>query len=120
MGTVCHPTRARILFRLVRAAAPVALLLSMGGCGLEEWVANGFKVGPNYKKPDAQTTSNWIDYQQPAVKESKVDLSRWWSVSNDPVLNSLVKEAAEQNLPLRAAGERIVESRARRGIAIGN
>jgi outer membrane protein TolC len=49
-----------------------------------------------------------------------VDFSQWWAVFNDPVLNQLVGSAYEQNLSLQIAGLRIMEVRARLGIAIGN
>src|SRR5690606_25004171 len=100
---------------------PVLLpLVVLPGCGLGEWARNGGKVGPNYSPPPVAVASNWIDYQDPRLQSEEQDLSRWWSVFNDPILNALVDEAYEQNLSLRMAGERIVEARARRGIAAGN
>jgi NodT family efflux transporter outer membrane factor (OMF) lipoprotein len=77
-------------------------------------------VGPNYKTPPAPVAENWIDYRDPRLKSEEVDLGHWWSVFNDPVLDSLIDEASHQNLSLRRAGERIVEARAVRGIAVGN
>jgi NodT family efflux transporter outer membrane factor (OMF) lipoprotein len=90
-----------------------ALALSIVGAG-------GCKVGPNYKPPPAPVPSQWIDYQNPRVKNQEQDLGRWWSVFRDPVLDSLIADAYRQNLSLRAAGARIAEARARRGIAVGN
>ena len=43
----------------------------------------------------------------------------WWTVFGDPVLDHLVRLAYEQNIPLRVAGARIYQARARLGIAIG-
>ena len=48
------------------------------------------------------------------------DLSKWWTVFNDPVLDSLVCSAYRQNLTLRQAGFQILAARAQRNIAIGN
>ena len=96
------------------------LPLALCGCGLGEWARNGGKVGPNYIRPPAAVAENWIDYRDPRLRSEEQDLSRWWSVFQDPVLNALIEQAYEQNLSLRAAGERIAESRARRGIAVGN
>jgi NodT family efflux transporter outer membrane factor (OMF) lipoprotein len=109
----------------LRAACALSALvalasLTLGGCGLGEWVHNGFKVGPNYKPPLAPASSNWIDYQDPRVKAQEQDLSRWWTVFGDPVLDSLIEDARKQNLSLRSAGSRITEARARHGIAVGN
>src|SRR5215213_8171164 len=102
------------------ALALVLVVLVLSGCGLPEWARNGGKVGPNYKVPPAEVAANWIDYQDPRVTSEEQDLSHWWGVFADPVLDSLITQAYEQNLSLRVAGERIVESRARRGIAVGN
>jgi NodT family efflux transporter outer membrane factor (OMF) lipoprotein len=101
----------------------VAVALLTGGCGaLKQWADNGFKVGPNYTPPPAPVAEHWIDYQRPEEQgmSQPAELSHWWHVFGDPVLNSLIGDAYEQNLSLRVAGERIAESRAVRGIAVGN
>jgi len=43
----------------------------------------------------------------------------WWTVFNDPVLSDLIQLAYQQNLTLQTAGVRVLEARARLGIAIG-
>src|SRR5580765_4008012 len=98
------------------------LCLFLSGCGLGEWLRNGLKVGPNYKKPQAPIASNWIDYQRAEAEAATQpqELKQWWHAFNDPVLNSLISDAYQQNLTLRVAGERIAEARAVRGIAVGN
>jgi NodT family efflux transporter outer membrane factor (OMF) lipoprotein len=48
------------------------------------------------------------------------DLSQWWRVFNDPILDDLICSAYKQNLTLRQAGARILEARALLGIAVGN
>jgi NodT family efflux transporter outer membrane factor (OMF) lipoprotein len=101
-------------------AAGGVLPMLLCGCGLSEWAKNGGKVGPNYTPPPVAVAEHWIDYRDPRLKSEGQDLSRWWSVFEDPVLDSLIDEAYQQNLSLRVAGERIMESRARRGIAVGN
>src|SRR5258705_2535941 len=90
--------------------------VAVGGCGLDEWARNGGKVGPNYTPPLAPTASEWIDYKDPRVKSTDEDLSQWWGVFKDPLLDELIEEASRQNLSLRVAGSRIAEARARRGI----
>jgi NodT family efflux transporter outer membrane factor (OMF) lipoprotein len=94
-----------------------ALAIALSGC---EWAQNGAKVGPNYTEPTAPVASTWIDYQDQQAKPQSIDLSSWWGVFSDPVLDSLINDAAHQNLNLRTAGERIEEARALRGIAVGN
>ena len=116
------------MFRLPRsafaaAAALAATLLSLsGGCtSPKQYVQNGFKVGPDYRRPEAPVAERWIDAGDPnrRVREVSEDLSRWWTVFNDPVLNRLMTLAYQQNLTLREAGFRVLEARAQLGIARG-
>jgi NodT family efflux transporter outer membrane factor (OMF) lipoprotein len=97
-----------------------SLGLALGGCGLDQWWHNGLKVGPDYHPTTAPVASNWIDYKDSRVASQDQDLSRWWTVFGDPVLDDLEREAAEENLSLKVAGTRIAEARAVRGIAVGN
>jgi NodT family efflux transporter outer membrane factor (OMF) lipoprotein len=89
----------------------IPLLLLFGGCAM---------VGPDYVKPPlAPEQKNWIEQADPKIKAEPTDLANWWLVFDDPVLNSLVEQAYQQNLPLRIAGLRILEARAQLGIASG-
>src|SRR5262245_30171667 len=106
--------------RGARLAVCMSLLLCVTGCNLRQWVRNGFKVGPNYCRPQAPVASEWIDYRDPRVKSEEVDLSEWWRVFNDPVLDRLIETAYEQNLSLREAGARVLAARALRDFAVGN
>ena len=90
------------------------------GGRLRDWWCNGFKVGPNYSQPPAPVASEWIDYANPRVKSEEQQLGAWWTVFNDPTLNTLIQTAHQQNLTLRVAGARILEARAQLGIAQGN
>lgn len=100
------------------------LLLAPLGVGCKtncrEYVRNGFKVGPNYCKPNAEVADHWIDYQDPRVISQPQDNWAWWRVFNDPALDQLVQTASEQNLTLREAGFRIMEARALRAYTTGN
>jgi NodT family efflux transporter outer membrane factor (OMF) lipoprotein len=103
----------------------VALLMAAGlasGCAssLHNWVANGFKVGPNYCQPGAPLEAQWIDFHRDErIRDESPDTSSWWTVFDDAKLNELVNLALQQNLTLRTAGTRILEARAIRGIAVG-
>jgi NodT family efflux transporter outer membrane factor (OMF) lipoprotein len=91
------------------------------GCTtLKEYVQNGFKVGPNYGRPPAPLAQNWIDVADPRVRTASDDLSQWWKVFNDPVLDDLICSAYLQNLTLREAGLRVLEARAQLAITVGN
>jgi NodT family efflux transporter outer membrane factor (OMF) lipoprotein len=98
----------------------VALALCCCGCtSVTEYIHNGFKVGPNYRKPFAAVAGNWIDASDKRVRTESDDLSKWWTVFNDPVLNDLICYAYNQNLTLREAGFRVLQARAQLGIAVG-
>jgi NodT family efflux transporter outer membrane factor (OMF) lipoprotein len=87
---------------------------------VQEFVHNGFKVGPNYQRPPAPLANAWIDSGSPRVKSAPADYSAWWAAFNDPFLNDLIQTAYEQNVSLRIAGTRVLEARAQRAIAIGS
>jgi NodT family efflux transporter outer membrane factor (OMF) lipoprotein len=107
-----------------RPLSPFAWLLALvcvAGCtGPAQWVANGFKVGPNYKKPPTPVASHWIDADDSRVASVATDARDWWAVFRDPVLNALVQSAYQQNLSLKQAGFRVLEARGQRAIAVGN
>jgi outer membrane protein TolC len=92
----------------------------VGGCtSLKDYIHNGFKVGPNYATPPAPVAEHWIDEADKRVRTESDDLSRWWTVFKDPVLNALIAEAYSQNLTLREAAYRVLAARAQLGIAVG-
>src|SRR5258708_4095192 len=102
-------------------AGVVVFGVSLCGCTtLTEYVHNGFKVGPNYRKRPGPVAQNWIDAADKRGRTESDDLSKWWTVFNDPALDSLVCSAYRQNLTLRQAGFQILAARAQRNIAIGN
>lgn len=111
----------RLLSRLQRLALLSALAVSLCGCTpLGEYLHNGFKVGPNYKRPPAEVAPSWIDSTDPRVRTEADDLSQWWTVFKDPTLDSLIQSTYRQNLSLREAGFRVLAARAELGISVGN
>jgi NodT family efflux transporter outer membrane factor (OMF) lipoprotein len=106
--------------RACRRAYWVLLAATLCGCtSLKEYVQNGFKVGPNYRRPPAIVAPKWIDQGDRRLRTDADDLSSWWAVFNDPGLNALVCCAYRQNLTLREAGCRVLEARAKLGITTG-
>jgi NodT family efflux transporter outer membrane factor (OMF) lipoprotein len=96
------------------------LALSLCGCTtLGEYIHNGFKVGPNYQRPPAPVAERWIDADDVRVRSEEPDLSHWWTVFNDPMLDDLVQTAYRQNLSLREAGFRVLQQRALLSGAVG-
>jgi NodT family efflux transporter outer membrane factor (OMF) lipoprotein len=109
-----HPAGRRVL----RALATLALVA--GGCTtLREWIHNGFKVGPNFHRPEAPVASTWIDSADPRVVRVHA-ADAWWEVFGDPVLHSLIETAYRQNLDLKTAATRVLQARAQRNVAAGN
>jgi NodT family efflux transporter outer membrane factor (OMF) lipoprotein len=83
-----------------------------------DYFRNGFKVGPQYQVPPAPLEKDWIDASDARVRKESDDLSKWWKVFNDPILDDLICYAYKQNLTLRQAGFRVLTARAQLGIAI--
>jgi NodT family efflux transporter outer membrane factor (OMF) lipoprotein len=104
----------------LRYACLMLLAASLCGCtSFREYIQNGFKVGPNYCPPAAPIAQEWIDATDKRVRTDCDDLSRWWTVFNDPGLDTLICCAYHQNLTLREAGYRVLEARAQLGITTG-
>ncbi len=109
-----------ILHDLAAPAKLLVLSLLLAGCtSPAEYIRNGFKVGPNYRRPAAPVAQHWIDTGNPNVSNDPPRDAAWWRNFHDPVLDSLVYTAYRQNLTLRAAGLRILEARAQRAIVAG-
>ena len=109
---------ARRLF--IHGVCLLAVAAPLCGCTtITDYIHNGFQVGPNFSTPPAPVAPNWIDEANPNVRRTSEDLSKWWSVFGDPVLDDLICTAYKQNLTLRQAGFRILEARAQLGIAVG-
>jgi multidrug efflux system outer membrane protein len=87
------------------------------------FLISGCLVGPNYKKPDTSMPQSWLPpTSQPTTQQSiatnePAQVQRWWTSFNDPMLDSLVREALQSNLDLKQAEMRLREARASRGIA---
>ncbi len=122
--SVANDFRASRRWPLRSAGLPIIAIAILGSlpCGctpLEEYVRNGFEVGPDYGRPAAPVADNWIDAADKRIRTDADDLSRWWTVFNDPALEELVQGAYRQNISLRQAGFQVLLARAQLGIAIG-
>ncbi len=76
-------------------------------------------VGPDFQQPEVEVADNWLEAKDSKVDTTQTEYRDWWKVFNDPVLNRLIDNAYSQNLSLQVAGLRILEARARLGIATG-
>jgi outer membrane protein TolC len=77
-------------------------------------------VGPDYVRPDVPMPEDWLEAQTAETPDVEADLSQWWTVFEDPILDRLVEDAYRQNLSLQIAGLRILEARAVLGIAVAD
>lgn len=122
-NTLCslsRVTRSWASGRGVALLLVISFLTTATGCtSFREYFANGFKVGPNYCRPAASVSEQWLDASDPAIDGGRMQDAAWWRTFNDPVLDSLISSACQQNLSLRVAGFRILEARALRAIAAG-
>jgi NodT family efflux transporter outer membrane factor (OMF) lipoprotein len=81
-------------------------------------------LGPDFEEPGVA----WLAAWQPDLygqieapgQQAATDLRFWWRVFEDPVLDALIEKARLANPTLRSAGLRVLESRARLGIAESN
>jgi multidrug efflux system outer membrane protein len=73
-------------------------------------------VGPNYARPQIPTLPQYRFVEGTAEAQSLAD-SPWWQVFDDPMLQTLVRDALANNLDLQMAVARVEEARARAGVA---
>jgi len=99
--------------QLLHAACSLPLFIALlsAGCAM---------TGPDFKTPDAKVADEWTDGDTPGINNQPPVDSQWWKIFNDPVLDTLVQTAYEQNLSLQIAGLRVLEARAQLGIVTGN
>ena len=96
---------------LTRAPALAVLLCSsLTGCLL----------GPNFQRPQAMTPPVFdrTDLAQTPSRAVESEFGPdWWTLFNDPMLNSLEKQLSDANLDVAAASARLWQSRAGQRIA---
>lgn len=89
--------------------APTLLLL--GACTT---------LGPDYERPPTEWLPEWEpgfsnQLHKTGLREDELEF--WWKLFQDPVLDRLIEILRQDNLSLRIAGLRVMESRAQLGIA---
>jgi len=75
-------------------------------------------VGPDYLPPQPELPSSW----QESSSNNMVSigaLEHWWTLFNDPLLDSLISRATESNYDLQIAVTRVVQARAQYQFASG-
>jgi NodT family efflux transporter outer membrane factor (OMF) lipoprotein len=92
-----HPPRNTRPLRPGRATALAGLLAAS--------MLSGCLVGPNYKRPPVETPPAFKEAQgwTPAQPADGLDRGDWWTIFNDPLLNSLEAKVEVSNQNLAAA-----------------
>ena len=97
--------------RLVRCLSGPTLAVGLIGC----------TVGPDYQSPEVREEyrGSVLDGEGVPSRTVKgaVDIT-WWKTFRDVELSSLVERAAAQNLDLKTAAERVIQSVAQRQVAV--
>jgi NodT family efflux transporter outer membrane factor (OMF) lipoprotein len=83
-----------------------AALVSLGACS----------VGPDFQRPQAQLPDTWPGAVRPGASVGSPVDSQWWQQLGDAQLTSLIERAAEANLDVRAASNRLEQSRVLRQV----
>lgn len=78
------------------------LVLALGGCA----------VGPNYQPPALKAPARWTETQEQVKAAGALEEIAWWKGFGDPMLDSLMADAAKSNLDLEQARARIIQARA--------
>src|SRR5262245_8541609 len=100
--------------RLMKTWQPIVLTLLVAGDSAS--LFGGMAVGPDYRRPSTPASTNFADTALGAWKEAvpadAIARGDWWRLYNDPVLDELERQAAENNQDLKAAIARVTQARA--------
>ncbi len=89
-----------------RTLPALAAALILAGCA----------TGPDYARPEFELPESWSAAAAPEARPARVP-ERWWTLYGDPALDRLVDEALAQGADTQIAAARVLEARARAGIA---
>lgn len=76
-------------------------------------------MGPDFVSPEQLSREDWSLPPGEEVLAQQGELTRWWQVFADPVLDGLVEDGLRGNTNLETAGLRVLEARAQLGVATG-
>ncbi len=82
-------------------------------------VAGCIKIGPDFTKPQAAVSSNWLETTDERVKSEPANYRAWWEAFEDQNLNRVIERAYRENPSLKIAAVRVLEARAQLGISVG-
>ena len=96
--------------RMIKPLAVIAVMMALGGCA----------VGPDYKRPAVDVPSAYRGAAGSASSQTTFADMQWWTVLEDPVLQSMIKEALANNYDLRIAANHVLQARDQLGITRAN
>ena len=79
----------------------------------------GCTVGPDYMSPEMRVPDAWHQEAVQGLAKGDAVLQKWWTLFEDPVLDSLIARAEAGNHDLEVALHRVREARALLGISAG-
>ena len=100
-----------IFVRIVSLLFIMTIVFILTGCAA---------VGPNYAMPETIVSATWHSQLEGGLASEEMNpqiLASWWTTLNDSQLSSLIERSVAGNLDLKKAQSRVLEARARRGIA---
>jgi len=74
----------------------------------------GCTLGPKYKRPTVAVPDTYRGLAPETGSQSAASFGeeKWWSVSQDPQLQALIREALSQNYDVRIAAVRVLQAQA--------
>ena len=97
--------------RMFGRSLNVATLVLLGGC---------INLGPDYERPTVEVEPDWLLTEEGPVSSAAPVSEVWWQqVFKDPDLDKLIDLSIAQNLTLRSAGLRVLQSQQQLAIAVG-
>jgi multidrug efflux system outer membrane protein len=96
--------------RMIKPLAVIAVIMALAGCA----------VGPDYKRPAVDVPSAYRGAAGSASSQTTFAEMQWWTVLEDPVLQSMIKEALANNYDLRIAANHVLQARDQLGITRAN
>ena len=96
------------VFLLASSLALAILAITSSSCVL---------VGPSYREPATPKPPRWIAEFKRGLEAGDPEISRWWHVFDDALLDDLVHRAVTTNVDVTQALARVRESRARSAAA---
>lgn len=68
-------------------------------------------IGPKYEPPSVEMNCEWRSQLSEGMQNESPDYFVWWEALNDPMLDSLIFRASQQNIDLQIAALRVMQAR---------